>query len=317
MTPEVSVLIVTYNSGRDIHGCLKSLQRALTGVEGEVLVYDNASTDDTLTHVRAFPMVAAVAGEANIGFAAACNRLAESSSGRLLFFLNPDTTVEANAIRELLKAAEQRPEAGLYGARTITPDGRTVTASAQGGTTLWSLFCFATGLSTAFPGRRWTDPDSLPGWDRSDSRTVPMLSGGALMVSRGAWLTLGGFDTRFFMYGEDADLSGRAWRHGCRPFFVAPAVVHHDVGGSSSAGTKLVLLHRGKVTYIQKLWPAWRARLGVRLLYTGVALRALAAHTGIFPDRPGRSSGEAWREAWDRRAEWRDGWIAQPARLGI
>jgi hypothetical protein len=308
VTFDVSILIVTYNSGRHIDACLDSLRVALRDINAEVLVHDNASTDDTLERVRAFTEVTIIVGGANLGFAAACNLLAERSRGRFLVFLNPDTTVDARAVGELVAAAASCPEAGLYGAKTVTPSGHTVLGSAQGRMTLWSLICFATGLSTVFAGRRWADPESIPGWNRDGSRTVPMLSGGALMIARDAWTKLGGFDTRYFMYGEDADLSARAWREGFRPLFVAPALVRHEVGGSSSAGGKQVLLQRGKVTYIRKLWPSWYASLGVRLLLTGVALRALANRAGVFPDRPGRSSGQAWQEAWERRAEWRHGW---------
>ena len=306
--PDLSVLLVTYNSGRHIDACLGTLRLALQGLDGEILVYDNGSTDDTLDRLAHHAGVQVQAGGANLGFAAACNVLGQRSTGRYLWFLNPDTTVDPAAARQLLAAAGRWPNAGLYGARTLTPTGDTVLASAQGRMSLWSLVCFATGLSTAFPGRRWSDPESLPGWDRTTSRPVPALSGGALMLSREAWARLGGFDTRFFMYAEDIDLCHRAREAGFSPFFVAEAVVAHAVGGSSSAGGKLVMLHRGKVSYVRKLGPRWRAGFATRLLLAGVALRAAAHRIGLFPDGPGRSPGSAWQEAWRRRGEWRRGW---------
>ena len=311
--PEISVLLVTYNSGRHIDACLGSLRVALQGIDSEVLVHDNGSSDDTLRRLEAYPDVVVSAGTTNLGFAAACNLLGGRSQGRYLWFLNPDTEVHPSTVRNLLAAAGARPEAGLYGARTVTPEGRTVLASAQGHMTLWSLLCFATGLSTLLPSRRWTDPESLPGWDRTESRPVPALSGGALMINRDAWVRLGGFDTRYFMYAEDIDLCLRASRAGFSPFFVAEAVVRHEVGGSSSAGGKLVLLHRGKATYVQKLWPAWKARIGIRLLIIGVAIRAIAGRLGLFPSAPDRSPASAWQEAWQRRAEWRAGWSNSPS----
>ncbi|SDF65195.1 hypothetical protein SAMN05660662_2922 [Blastococcus aurantiacus] len=308
MTPDVSVLIVTYNSGPHIEACLTALEEALLRVRGEILVYDNASKDDTVARARSFPSVRVVEGCDNLGFAAACNRLGALSSGRYLWFLNPDTRVDSRAVDELLRVASQHPQAHLFGAKTITPDGRTVTASAQGEMSIWSLTCFASGLSTILAGRRGADPESLPGWDRTTTRHVPMLSGGALMISRHAWARLGGFDERYFMYAEDADLCARACREGFKPLYVASAVVEHEVGASSSAGGKLVLLHRGKVTYVRTLWSPLRAWVGTRLLIVGVALRSAAARLGVFPDRHGRSLGDAWTEAWRRRTEWRRGW---------
>lgn len=313
----MSVLIVTYNSARYIDGCLTSLEAALRGIDAEVVVLDNASTDDTFARLAEHPQVEAIPGVSNAGFAAACNRLAERSRGRYLFFLNPDTTIDSEAVHRLLAAADETPAAGIYGARTVTPDGRPVFASAQGRMTMWSLICFATGLSTLLSRRAWANPEVIPNWDRTTSRTVPVLSGGALLVRRDVWAELGGFDSRYFMYAEDADLCARALTAGYRPLFVAPAVVTHAVGGSSSEGRKLVLLHRGKVTYVHKHWPHWQARCGTRLLLVGVAVRAFAARVGAIPDVPGRSSGGAWREAWKNRADWRHGWGAAGTQRGL
>ncbi|WNV76007.1 glycosyltransferase family 2 protein [Geodermatophilus sp. DSM 44513] len=308
MTPDLSVLIVAYNSAPHLPSCLASLSLALRGLDAEILVHDNASTDDTATYLRSHTQIQTQESPINIGFAAACNSLARISRGRYLWFLNPDTTVDPQAAQQLLEAAERHPAAGLYGARTVTSRGDAVGGSAQGTMTIRSLACFATGLSTMFPGRRWTDPESLPGWDRRSSRTVPALSGGALMVRRDAWAHLGGFDTRYFMYAEDIDLCTRAWRAGFRPMFVAGALVEHEVGGSSSPDQKLVLLNRGKVTFMRKLWPTSKATIGVELLVAGVGLRAAAQRMGLFPDRPGRLPGSAWLQAWKRRDEWRAGW---------
>lgn len=307
-TCELSVLIVTYRNATQVDRCLTALEQALIGLDAEVLLHDNASTDDTVAVARRHSGVDVTAGSKNLGFAAGCNSLVRRSRGRALLFLNPDTVISADAPRRLLEAIQRHPEAGLYGARTVTPEGRTLLSSAQGRMTLWSVFCFASGLSTAFPGRHVTDPESLGRWDRTTEREVPMLSGGALMVRRDAWERLGGFDDRYFMYGEDADLCERARAAGYSPRFIPSAVVEHEVGGSSAEGGKLVLLHRGKVTYLRKLWPAGHAALGVRLLLLGVALRSFAARVGAFPEQSGRSSGAAWQEAWARREEWRGGW---------
>jgi N-acetylglucosaminyl-diphospho-decaprenol L-rhamnosyltransferase len=302
----ISVAIVSYNSGRHLSQCLTSLTAALDGIDAEVLVYDNASTDDSLLVLGDFPHVHVVAGETNIGFAKACNALAERSVGDYLLFLNPDTVIDQGAIQALMQATRRYPQAGLYGAKTITRDGNEVPGSAQGKMTLWSTFCFASGLSTVFKGSRLVDRETIPGWDRCTDREVDVLSGGALLVSKSAWLALGGFDTRFFMYAEDADLCARAWALGYAPVFVAGARVQHEVGGSSSAGSGLVLLHRGKVTYLQKFWSPWKAAVGIRLLLLGVGLRSWVARRGVSDRSGGAALG--WQHAWSRRREWREGW---------
>lgn len=305
---ELSVLLVTYNSAPHLPACLDALRAALHGLDAEVLVHDNGSTDETLELLSSRGDVSVSTTGENLGFAAACNLLARRSGGRHLLLLNPDTVIEQAAPHALLEAAARHPDAGLVGARAVSPDGHTLRSSAQGRMTLHSLLCFATGLSTVLAGRRWADPESLPGWDRETGRPVPMLSGGALLASRQTWDRLGGFDTSYFMYGEDADLCLRAWRAGYAPRFEPAAVVVHDVGASSSPGRKQVLLHRGKVTLLRRRWHPAAAALGVRLLLAGVGLRALAARLGVFSAKRGRIPPEAWTTAWRSRHEWLPGW---------
>lgn len=308
MNQQLSVLIVTFNSGRYISNCLSSLREALRGVRADVTVYDNASTDDTIDRINAFSEVRCVIGAENMGFARACNNLADQSVGDYLLFINPDTVLDSGAIRALLEVSSELPSAGLYGSRTLRPSGEHV-PSAQGEMTLWSLFCFASGLSAIFPRGRWTNPEGMPKWDRSTPKTVQMLSGGALLVRRDAWRALGGFDSRYFMYGEDADLCLRARRLGYAPRFVPESLVWHATGGSSGLEEKIILLHKGKVTYIRKNWPRWRAIVGIWFLQWGLALRGLVESVGRIGRHWDRNRGRTgWRGAWKRRSEWRNGW---------
>ena len=110
-------------------------------------------------------------------------------------------------------------------------------------------------LSTAFKGSRLFDPEAIGGWKRDTVREVGIVTGCLLLAPRALWRELGGFDTRFFMYGEDADLGMRAWAQGLRPAITPDAVITHEIGVSSaSRPDKLVLLFRGKATLLRKHW---------------------------------------------------------------
>jgi GT2 family glycosyltransferase len=300
VTPDVSILIVTYRCREAARACLESL-RETVAVPHEVIVLDNASGDGTVEMVRAgFPDVRLIASEENLGFALGCNRAAEEARGEYVLLLNPDTVVHEGAVANLLAFARANPRHGLYGGRTLDPDGSVNPGSCWGAPTLWSLFCFATLLTSAFKRTRLFDPESLGGWKRDTVREVDVVTGCLLLAPKALWGELGGFDTRFFMYGEDADLSLRAAALGYRPAITPDAVVTHEIGVSSAAREdKLLLLFRGKATLLRKHWRGLRLRAGLGLLQAGIGLRSLI-------------SRGPWSQVWRSRSEWLDGYPEAP-----
>ncbi|MGH3058002.1 MAG: glycosyltransferase family 2 protein [Gaiellaceae bacterium] len=305
MSVDVSVVVVTYRCRDAARACLASLYERTSGVSFEVVVVDNASGDGTEEMVREeFPQARLFPLPDNIGFGQAVNLAAEQARGDYLLLLNPDTVVHAGMVEELVAFARSLPGQAICGGRTLRPDGRLDPGSCWGAPTLWSLFCFATMLSTAFKGSRLFDPESLGGWKRDSVRDVGIVTGCLLLAPRSLWLELGGFDPRFFMYGEDADLALRAARAGVRRVITPRAVVTHEVGVSSETRPdKLLLLFRGKVTLLRKHWGPVRSRIGVGLLVSGVGLRTLEA---LLPGRGRRAS--AWPAVWRARSEWLEGY---------
>ena len=127
-------------------------------------------------------------------------------------------------------------------------------------------------------------------------REVDIVTGCLLLAPRPLWEELGGFDTRFFMYGEDADLSLRAAALGYRPAITPDAVVTHEIGVSSAAREdKLLLLFRGKATLLRKHWRGLRLRAGLGLISAGIGLRSLI-------------SRGPWTQVWRSRSDWRAGY---------
>ncbi len=269
---------------------------------------DNDSGDGTAEMVGAeFPEVRLLALDENLGFAAGVNRAAEEARGEYVLLLNPDTVVHDGALDSLVGFARAHPEHGLYGGRTLDPDGTVNPGSCWAQPSLWSLVCFATMLSTAFKGSRLFDPEAIGGWKRDSVREVGIVTGCLLLAPRALWRELDGFDTRFFMYGEDADLGMRAWARGLRPAITPDAVITHEIGVSSaSRPDKLVLLFRGKATLLHKHWSPLRRELGLALLRGGVGLRALLASL-----RPRREQASAWRAVWAERSNWVGGYEAK------
>lgn len=304
MRPEISILIVAYECRDALRECLRSIGRAKGGLDVEVVVTDNASTDGTAEVLRTeFPDVRLLALPENVGFARGVNRAAEIATGDYLLLLNPDTVLhDDGGLGRLLAFARSHPQYGLFGGRTLWPDGTLCPGSVWGAPSLWSHACFAFLLSSAFRGSRMLDPDSLGSWQRDSVRRVGVVTGCLLLVSRDDWEALGGFDERFFMYGEDVDLSLRAARAGRPPVLVPSIEITHTVGVSSgSRPGRKALVMKGKATVARKHSGAVGRALALGLLQVGVGIRALLR---IDP----------WPDVWRARSEWIAGYspVAEP-----
>lgn len=300
--PRVAVVVVTFNSADLIEGCLQNL--VCRSADLEIRVIDNGSSDDTSLRLAPLAHSGSIAIDAvghNLGFAAAVNRAtqAELAGGGADYVLmvNPDVLAEPDAIDALMSLARLRPNAGLYGGRMETLDGRLDRSSCLALPSIRHFLAFAC-CANILPIISLLDPDRLGGWQRDDTREVPALTGGFLLVDRQLWQRLGGFDTRFFLYGEDVDLSRRARAFGARPFMTNLCRYRHVGGASSQYETdRYVLILRGLVELAAHLPMSWSARL---LLLAGVAIRAFI--------EPAAGSSHRWRIVWQQRKSWRYGW---------
>jgi GT2 family glycosyltransferase len=306
--PAVSVIVVSYNTRELTREALRSLLEQTRREPTEVLVVDNASSDGSAEMIRAeFPGLTLMALDKNIGFAAANNLAAERAGGEYLLLLNPDTVVLDRAVERLLEFARSRPEAGIWGGRTLFADRTLNPTSCWARQTPWSLFCRASGLSTVFKGSGVFDSEGYGGWKRDSQREVDIVTGCFFLIRREMWTRLGGFDPAFFMYGEEADLCLRARKLGVRPMVTPDATIVHYGGASEKVREdKLVRLLRAKAMLIRRHWPAWQVGYGVLMLELWSFSRGLGARVLSF-NKKYRESGAAWRGAWRRRAEWAQG----------
>lgn len=314
--PLVSVVVVSYRTPDLLVACLRSLLSTTADMSVEVVVVDNASGDATVGMLRsefAGCGIDLVESPENLGFARAVNLGASRSNGDWVLLLNPDTVVHPGAIQALLGFALRHPEGGLYGGRTLTPDGSLDPSSCWGAPSLWSLTCFATGLSTFAKGNRFLDPESLGSWKRDSAREVGVVTGCLLLVPRALWDSLGGLDERFFMYGEDADLAMRARAAGKQPMITPDAVITHASGASSATrADKMSLVMQGKATLALTHWTGWRQAYARAALVAGVGLRAGLDRASSAVGR-GSESDRPWVGVWRARSDWASGYEAAPA----
>jgi N-acetylglucosaminyl-diphospho-decaprenol L-rhamnosyltransferase len=231
----LDVIVVNWNSGRDLARCLRALATASDSRHiRKVVIVDNGSSDGSLDQpIPALPLLIDRA-EANLGFARACNRGAALGTAPFLLFFNPDTEVTSGALSAALDAFAQETRQGPVGAvgvRLVDERGRTVRSCSRFPTPL-AFFARAAAIDRLPIGRRLGP--FMTDWPHSESRVVDQVMGAFLMIRRPLLERLGGFDERFPLYYEDLDLALRIRGAGFVSWFEASALVVHRGGGSSS-----------------------------------------------------------------------------------
>jgi GT2 family glycosyltransferase len=306
-TAEVSVIIVSYNTREMTLACLASAYTKNRSVSMVAIVVDNASSDGSAAAIaERFPQVRLIASERNHGFASANNLAAREAQGKYLLLLNPDTVVLNRAIDNLVEFAEQYPEAGIYGGRTLYGDGTLNPTSCWRAPTLWGLLCRALGLDNAFKGSALFNRDAYGGWQRDTVREVDIVSGCFLLIRREIWDELGGFDPEFFMYGEDWDLCMRARKLGYRSLFCPEAQIIHYGGASEPLLTgRIVRLIETKARLCRKHWSPAAAWIATHLLDAWVITRLAGyAALGIFSSEHNLKY-DNWKGVWVQRDHWK------------
>jgi GT2 family glycosyltransferase len=263
-----SIVIVTHNSAAEIGPCLASILPPPPAPPPEIVVVDNASTDGTPELIRRrFPGVLVVESGGNLGFARANNVGAARTSAPFLLLLNPDTIVEPNAIPRLIAELSAHPEAAVAGPRLIDDEGR---AELSFGPPISPLGELRQKALLSMYNRnvraavRYVERLSRTPGERS------WVSGACLLVRRGDWDAVGGFDERFFMYTEDVDLCQSLIGRGRTIRFVPDAQVRHLRGRSASRNPDTERLRRmSQIAYYEKHLPQWAGLLRWYLRVTG------------------------------------------------
>jgi N-acetylglucosaminyl-diphospho-decaprenol L-rhamnosyltransferase len=305
---DVSVLIVSFNTRELTLACLKSVYDQTSGLAFELIVVDNASDDGSAGAVRSmFPQVRLIVSDKNLGFARANNLAAKYATGEFILLLNPDTVILDGAIQRAVAFAREHREVGIVGGRTYFGDMSVNRNSCHGRPTVWSMFCKGTGLSSVFRGSGLVDSESLGKWDRSTARAVDAVTGCFMLIEKGLWDRLGGFDESFFMYGEDTDLCIRAWAVGSGCMICPEArLIHYGGKSEKIRADKMVRLFRAKAQLIRRHWSGGTVWFGISMLKWWVGSRAAATGIAGILSAKAKTSGAQWRAVWDRRREFCD-----------
>jgi hypothetical protein len=234
-TPQVSAILVNYNAGGELTLALQSIADDLAGRSWEAVVVDNASSDGSADGVAAFaPRARVLRDRENVGFARGVNQGLAATSGSAVLIMNPDCRLVRGAFEALDRELGRSDRVAVAGPRILDPDG-SVQGSARGDPDmLTGLFGRTTLLRRALPhlavSRRNVFSDAGAGGPGVE---VDWVSGACMLARRSALLQVDGFDERYFLYWEDADLCRRLRGRGYRVLYVPGATAIHRVGHAS------------------------------------------------------------------------------------
>jgi GT2 family glycosyltransferase len=234
--PELTAILVNYNAGDELRVALGSIAAEMAGRDWEGYVVDNASVDGSGAIAREFlPEVTLVDNRDNVGFGRAVNQALARARSPLVLIMNPDCRLQPGALAALADELRREPQCAIAGPRILDPDG-SVQGSARGDPDMFTgFFGRSTALRRLMPrlpaARRNVVDVTLPAG--APSLAVDWLSGACVLARREAIVAEGGFDERYFLYWEDADLCRRLRTRGYQIRYVPAATAVHRVGLSS------------------------------------------------------------------------------------
>lgn len=280
---DLTVITVNYKVKEYLANMLRSVQKAGEDLSLQIIVVDNASNDGSLEYLRPlFPEAAFIANRENRGFGAANNQALERAEGKYCLLINPDTVVSEDTLTTLFRYMEQHPQCGASGCKILDPDGSFAPESRRSVPTIWSSACKVLGLSSLFPHSRLFGGYYMRWLDEDETATIPVLSGSFMFFRTGVLKELGGFDERFFMYGEDIDLCYRLNKAGYRIDYVPHTSIIHYKGESSRKETLRYIRNFNKALYLfyDKHYSSRYTGFFRFFIYFSVLLRTLFSYIG-------------------------------------
>lgn len=270
----VAAAVVSHNVRELLLDCLASLVAARArGELDDIVVVDNASTDDSAAAARAVYPWLRVLESPNNGYGAGANVGIAATSGRYVLVLNPDTVIPAGTIHALATYLDAHPDCAIVGPRLRHPDGRAQPTRRRFPTRLTPWF-ESSIVQEWWPTNRWarafylTDrPDDVP-------QRVDWLVGAALLVRRTAIARVGGFDTAFRMYSEEVEWCWRFHHHGWSiDYLPCVEIVHHE-GASTRQDfpANLVEFDRSRILLARKLYGPSGAAIARAAVVTNAAV---------------------------------------------
>ena len=276
MTPDISIIIVSWNVEGLLRDCLRSIVKTKGALAVETIVVDSGSHDDTPNMVRReFPDVQLIARSDNVGFPKGNNLGLEVANGRYLLLLNPDTIVHKNALQTMFAYMENNETVGMVGAQLLNADG-SHQSSRRRFPTFWTGLFESTWLESFAP-KSILNAYYVKDSGNDETADVDWVMGACMFVRREAFERVGWMDEDYFMYSEELDWCRRMKEADWRIVYLPTAKVTHLVGKSSEQAVthRHINFNRAKLRYFKKYHGSMAALLLRALLLKGFMFQVL------------------------------------------
>ena len=294
-TIAISIVIVNYRVPEYLRETLRSIEQAEMSDRTEVIVVDNASGDESQKIITSeFPSTRWIQLKHNIGFGKACNVGVQNARGSYILLLNPDTMISRNTLSVACSFMQSHPDIGLIGPKILNPDGTLQASCKRGFPTPSVTFYHFSGLSRLFPRSRRFGRYNLTFLDADTSAPVDAVSGSFMFMPRILFLQIGGFDERFFLYGEDLDLCYRIKESGHAVWYHPATQIIHRKGKSSAksilrsriAFYEAMILFSRKYRRVHRgFFPSWAVLIGILIISSvNIGLNLIKYFIAVFID---------------------------------
>jgi len=224
---KLSAIIVNQDMCKPLRSALSALQKAAYGLDVEIMMIDNASTDRSVSVAKTeFPEINLMVNDKDLGFARSVNQAIEKASGEYVLIMHPSVINSEETLDKILQFMDIHPHVGGLSVRMLDAEGHFIPESKKGMPTAWVNFFRFTGLARLFSKSRLFSPHYEAGWvEEFENTEIDVLNGCFMLLRKSALNVTGLFDERFPVYGYDIDLSYRMRLGGFRNYYFAKTFV--------------------------------------------------------------------------------------------
>ncbi len=231
---DISVVIVSYNVQYFLEQCILSVKAASTNLNVEIIVVDNNSTDGSCDLLfKKYPEVVLIQNKKNVGFSKANNQGVAIAKGNYVLILNPDTVLAEDTLDKIFTFVKTKNNLGALGVKLIDGSGNFLPESKRGIPTPKVAFNKLFAISSKHTGKYYATHLA-----ENESGVVAVLVGSFMFMKRSIYNEVNGFDTAYFMYGEDIDLSYKILNKGYQNYYFSETTIIHYKGESTKKDTK-------------------------------------------------------------------------------
>ena len=279
---ELSIIVVNYNVKHFLKQCLQSVYVSAKHISTEVIVVDNNSVDGSVEMIKNnFPNTIIINNKKNVGFSKANNQAIKIAKGSIVLMLNPDTVIQEKTLKYVLNFINITNNVGAVGIKMVDGKGNFLPESKRSlpkpSTAFYKIF----GLSRVFPNSKKFGKYHLNFLDKDKIHEIDVISGAFLMTKKSVLEEVGFLDERFFMYGEDIDLSYRIQKKGYINYYLPDHSIIHYKGESTkkTSVNYIFTFYNAMILFVKKHYDKKDASILISVIKLAIMFRALISIT--------------------------------------